>query len=71
MAAIEDRGVGDSMTRFGWVYLVIGLINIFLYLSSQFVGIELEKTAVAGFIWLFIQVLRYFMVESSDFSTTS
>jgi hypothetical protein len=59
LAAIEDRGVEASMTKFGWIYLIIGIIETFVYISTfAIVEIEPVKSAVAAFPWLFTRVFR-------------
>ena len=59
MTAIENRGVSYNMTQFGCAYLVIGLFNIFIYLSTYAVEMDPVVDLVGESLWIFSRVLRY------------
>ena len=58
MTAADDHLIGDSMTRFGWIYFIFGNVSILLYcIFGQIITLVPMKSAIVGFSWVFSRLL--------------
>ena len=62
LTAADGRKIGESMTRFGWIYFLLGnLLLLLLCALQQLVTVDPMKTAVAAFSWLFTRLLNFIL----------